>query len=110
MAETVDIRPQPGAQEKFLSATADITIYGGAAGGGKSYALLLEPLRHISNPEFGSLVLRKTTPEIMNVGGMWWEAEKLYPLVGAEPRIGRMEWLFPSGARIKFDHLEHETA
>jgi predicted phage terminase large subunit-like protein len=110
MAETVSIRPQPGAQEAFLSSTADITIYGGAAGGGKSYALLLEPLRHIQNPHFGALVLRKTTPEITNVGGLWTEAENLYPLVGGEPRIASLRWDFPSGARVKFDHLEHEKS
>jgi predicted phage terminase large subunit-like protein len=40
------IKPQPGPQEKFLSSAADIAIYGGAAGGGKSFALLMEPLRH----------------------------------------------------------------
>lgn len=110
MTETVSIRPQPGAQEAFLSSTADITIYGGAAGGGKSYALLLEPLRHIQNPDFGALMLRRTTPEITNVGGLWEESEKIYPLVGADPRIGNLDWQFPSGAKIKFDHLEHEKS
>ena len=107
---TVDIRPQPGAQEKFLSSTADITIYGGAAGGGKSYALLLEPLRHIGNRDFGALVLRRTTPEITNVGGLWTTAESIYPFVGAVPKIGCLEWEFPAGARLKFDHLEHEKS
>lgn len=107
---TVDIRPQPGAQERFLSSTADITIYGGAAGGGKSYALLLEPLRHVSNPDFGAIVLRRTTPEITNVGGLWTTAESIYPLLGAQPKIGNLEWEFPSGARLKFDHLEHEKS
>lgn len=43
------IRPQKGPQEKFLSTTADIAIYGGAAGGGKSYGLLIEPLRKNDN-------------------------------------------------------------
>lgn len=107
---TVDIKPQAGAQERFLSSTADVTIYGGAAGGGKSYALLLEPLRHVSNANFGAIVLRRTTPEITNVGGLWEESEKIYPLVGAEPRIGNLDWQFPSGAKIKFDHLEHEKS
>jgi hypothetical protein len=31
---TIEIRPQPGKQEDFLSTSADIAIYGGAAGGG----------------------------------------------------------------------------
>ncbi len=43
------IAPQPGPQTRFLRTSADIAIYGGAAGGGKSWALLLEPLRHRLN-------------------------------------------------------------
>ncbi len=31
--EVIEIRPQPGPQEQFLSTVADIVIYGGAAGG-----------------------------------------------------------------------------
>jgi len=42
------ISAQPGPQTEFLRATADICIYGGAAGGGKTVGLLLEPLRHVS--------------------------------------------------------------
>lgn len=44
-------RPQPGPQEMFLQTQADIALYGEAAGGGKTYALLLENLRHIDNPK-----------------------------------------------------------
>lgn len=107
---TVNIRPQPGAQEAFLSSPADIAIYGGAAGGGKSYALLLEPLRHAANKDFGAVILRRTTPEITNVGGLWEESEKIYPLVGGSAKIGNLEWIFKSGANVKFDHLEHEKS
>jgi hypothetical protein len=57
----MEVRPQPGPQETFLSSAADIAIYGGAAGGGKSFALLLEPLRHIGNKGFGGVIFRRTT-------------------------------------------------
>lgn len=54
------IRPQAGPQEQFLATPADIAIYGGSAGSGKSWALLLEPLRHINNKKFGAVFFRRT--------------------------------------------------
>lgn len=101
--------PQPGPQTVFMSSRADIAIYGGAAGGGKSAALLLEPLRNIDTLGFGALILRRTTPEIRGVGGLWDESGTIYPLLGGEPRAGCLDWKFKSGATVKFDHLEHET-
>jgi len=62
-----DIRPQPR-QETFLSSPADIAIFGGSAGGGKTWALLLEPLRHINNKDFGAVIFRRTIPEITHEG------------------------------------------
>jgi len=105
---TRDIRPHPGRQEQFLASPADIAIYGGAAGGGKTWALLLECLRHIDNPGFGAVLFRRTYPEITNEGGMWDESETLYPLVGGQPVRGDLIWRFPSGARVSFAHLQHE--
>lgn len=107
--ETVSIRPHPGKQEAFLANSADICIYGGAAGGGKSWALLIEPIRHIQNGDFGAVILRKTFPEIRNEGGLWDESERMYPLMGAVPRLTTMSWEFPSGASIQFGHLDHES-
>jgi hypothetical protein len=40
------IAAQPGPQTEFLRSPADICVYGGAAGGGKTVGLILEPLRH----------------------------------------------------------------
>ena len=107
-AEPVIIRPHTGPQERFLSTSADIAIYGGAAGGGKSWALLVEPLRHISNPQFGAVLFRKTYPEITNEGGLWDESEKIYPLIQATPKLADCEWIFPSGATVSFRHLQHD--
>lgn len=102
------IRPQAGPQEQFLASAADIAIYGGGAGGGKTFALLLEPLRHIGNPGFGAVFFRRSTVQVRNEGGLWDESMKLYPLVGASPKEHVLEWKFASGASVSMAHLEHE--
>jgi predicted phage terminase large subunit-like protein len=105
----MEIKPQQGPQHAFLTTPADIAIFGGAAGGGKTRALLMEPLRFFTNPEYRAVIFRRTTPQIRNPGGMWDESAELYPLVGAKPREAGLEWVWPSGAIVKFAHLEHET-
>lgn len=103
------IQPQPGFQVNFLSSEADIVIGGGSAGGGKTFAELLEPTRHINNKDFGCVMFRRTTVQITNQGGLWDSSAKIYPLIKAKPNIQLREWRFPSGAKISFRHLEHEN-
>lgn len=107
---TLEIRPQAGPQEQFLSSPADIVIYGGAAGGGKTWGLVVEPLRHIDNPDFRAVIFRRTYPQITNPGGLQDEALQIYPHLGGEatqPSSG-ITWTFPSGAVVRFAHLQHD--
>lgn len=103
-----ELRPQEGFQEEFLTSPADIVIGGGAAGVGKTFALLLEPLYHKDNPDFGGVIFRRTSPQIRATGGLWDTSNKLYPKISAEPKETNLEWKFPEGSKLKFSHLEYE--
>jgi predicted phage terminase large subunit-like protein len=104
-----EIRPQPGPQTKFLSNTADIRIYGGSAGGGKSWSILLEALRGVSNPNFNAVFFRRTFPMIRNPGGLWDASCQIYSALGARPRESSLTWLFPGGATIVMRHLKLDS-
>jgi predicted phage terminase large subunit-like protein len=112
-AESITVEPQPGPQDRFSKLSVDIAVYGGAAGAGKSYALLMEPLYHIFNPEFGAVIFRRTYPQITNEGGLWDSSEEIYGAVrdnhqSPKPKLSTLEWIFPSGARVRFAHMQHE--
>jgi predicted phage terminase large subunit-like protein len=102
--------PQPGPQTEFLRTAADICIYGGAAGGGKSVGLILEPLRYVSRvPGFNAVFFRRTTPEITNPGGLWDESLNFYPRFGGIPHHRAHEWRWRRGGKIKFSHLQLDS-
>ena len=105
------IFPQSGPQEQFLMNPANIVIYGGAAGGGKTYALLMECLRWIHVKGFSAVIFRKTSTQVRNPGGLWDTSTKLYSLHGINgvPRESSLEWFFPAGSKIKFGHLDHDN-
>lgn len=103
------IRPQEGYQLQFLSSCADIVIGGGAAGVGKTYTLLLEPLRHKDVKDFGTVIFRRTTPQIKAEGALWDTSNRIYNFVkGAVSRESSYEWIFGDKSKLKFAHLEYE--
>lgn len=105
--EDLKIGPQPGPQTELLACGADIAFYGGAAGGGKTFGMLLDYLHHYDNPMANSTFFRRTTPEIKAPGGPWENAVELYSNFGAKPTGSTL--IFPSGSSMKFSHLENEN-
>src|SRR6266542_1859195 len=100
-------RPQEGFQTHVSSSSADILVCGGGAGAGKTYALLLEPLRNIDVKGFGAVIFRRETPMITNQGGLWDESMELYPLCGAKPNENEHSWTFPPNlCRVRFSHMQ----
>lgn len=106
--ERIEIGPQWGPQTQFVGSYADIVIYGGAAGGGKTYGLLLDPLRHYNNGLFGGVIFRKTKVQVRNEGGLWDTSMELYTKLAGKPRENMLEWRFPSGMGMSFASLEYE--
>ncbi|NIU03775.1 MAG: terminase [Gammaproteobacteria bacterium] len=103
-----DIRPHAGPQQAFLSTAADVCVYGGAAGGGKTFALLLDAARYTDVPGFTGVFFRRTYPQIIAPDGLWALSCELYPALGGKPRENTHEWRFPSGSRLVMSHLQYD--
>ncbi len=107
--DEIALGPQPGPQVQFLSTRADIAIYGGAAGGGKTYGLLLEAARHIDNPDFGAVIFRREAVQITSEGGLLDTSYNLYNDVDGKLKMSpHYQWRFPSGSTITFSHLHNK--
>jgi len=103
----IEIRPQEGRQEEFLSTPSDIAIYGGAKGGGKTFALLLDPLRYSDVKGFNGTIFRRTKEQIRNSGALWDSAYEIYGLLKAVMKETTLE-IFYNHLKLKFSHLEYE--
>lgn len=109
MSDEVLIRPQPGPQTAFASSRADIAIFGGAAGGGKSFALMLDSARYVDRVErFFAIYLRRTYPQLTGPDGLWDLSHEIMPHVGGRAIDGLLEWHFPNKSRIVMRHLQHD--
>lgn len=101
--------PEPK-QEVFLRLTCTEAFYGGAAGPGKSWALLAGALQYVDVPGYDALLLRKTFPELTQAGGLIPMAHEWLDTTDAVWNEQRHEWRFPSGATVTFGHLSTADA
>ena len=108
LKENVIFSPNEGPQTDFLAAGETDVLYGGAAGGGKSYAMLVDPLRFAHRAAHRALILRRSMPELRELID---KSRELYPKAfpGCKYREVEKLWNFPSGAKVEFGFLERDA-
>jgi hypothetical protein len=106
--EEIIFKANEGPQEDFLAASETDVLYGGAAGGGKSYAMLVDPLRYAHRSAHRGLIIRRSMPELRELID---KSRELYPKAFPGCKYKEVEklWNFPSGAKIEFGFLERDA-
>jgi Phage terminase large subunit len=95
-------------QALFLDLPHKEAFYGGAAGGGKSDALLMGALEHVSKPGYAALILRRTFADLKKPKALLDRASEWLSGTGATYNSQDHQWRFPSGAILAFGYLQNE--
>ena len=106
----VKIAPLPGPQTRFLSSPVREVGYGGQAGGGKSYALILDALHQLDKPGYDAILFRRTYKQLKEAGGLIDLSWQVYAHLGGEYNQSNYTWTFPlyHYNTIRLSHLQHE--
>lgn len=95
-------------QAEFLLFTGREALYGGAAGGGKSYALLMAALQHVDEPGYHALILRRTYKQLSKAESIMSISQEWLANTPARWKGDDHTWVWPNGSTLEFGHMEHE--
>ena len=96
-------------QAEFLALDCREALYGGAAGGGKSDALLMGALQHVDTPGYNGIIFRRTYADLALPGAIMDRAHQWLSPTRAHWDGNKKQWRFPSGARVTFGYLQTGT-
>lgn len=94
-------------QAEFLLFEGREALYGGAAGGGKSDALLMAALQYVETPNYAAILFRKSYTDLAMPGALMDRAHEWLDGTDAKWNEKKKTWTFPSGATVTFAYLDH---
>lgn len=98
-------KPHPK-QAEFLALDCREALYGGAAGGGKSDALLMGALEYVTEPGYAALILRRTFRDLNQPDAIMARSHEWLRGTDARWNDNDKRWTFPSGATLTFGYLD----
>lgn len=95
-----------GKQQRFLELDCLEALYGGAAGGGKSDALLMAALMFVGVQGYSAILFRRTYTDLALPGAIMDRAYEWLSGSAAHWNDRDKVWTFPTGARLAFGYLD----